>query len=110
AGWTLAYLMHVQFDRILDAFDGPFEKLNYGELILPTPVTVSSASVYSLSSKVNDSYKAVNALMKKGVDVFRNTENGDFYIRSSTTADALIQDIAKEQGIPVQTNQAFPKK
>ena len=26
-GWTLAFQMGVQFDRILDAFDGPFEKL-----------------------------------------------------------------------------------
>ncbi len=27
AGWTLAMQMGVQFDRILDGFDGPFEKL-----------------------------------------------------------------------------------
>lgn len=27
AGWTLAYQMAVKFDRILDNFDGPFEKL-----------------------------------------------------------------------------------
>ena len=27
AGWTLAYQMGVQFDRILEGFDGPFEKL-----------------------------------------------------------------------------------
>ena len=27
AGWTLAYQMGVEFDRILDAFDGPFERL-----------------------------------------------------------------------------------
>ena len=28
AGWTLAYQMGVKFDRILEAFDGPFEKLS----------------------------------------------------------------------------------
>ena len=27
AGWTLAYQMGVKFDRVLDAFDGPFEKV-----------------------------------------------------------------------------------
>ena len=27
AGWTLAYQMGVQFDRILDGFTGPFEKI-----------------------------------------------------------------------------------
>ena len=28
AGWTLAFQMGVEFDRILDGFDGPFEKVN----------------------------------------------------------------------------------
>ena len=28
AGWTLAYQMGVKFDRILDGFDGPFEKVS----------------------------------------------------------------------------------
>jgi hypothetical protein len=32
AGWTLAYTMGVKFDRVLDAFDGPFERIPYGEL------------------------------------------------------------------------------
>src|SRR5690606_35175858 len=27
AGWTLAYQMGVQFDRILDGFDGPVEQV-----------------------------------------------------------------------------------
>ena len=27
AGWTLAYQMGIEFDRVLDAFDGPFERL-----------------------------------------------------------------------------------
>jgi hypothetical protein len=26
-GWTLAFQMGVEFDRILDGFDGPFEKI-----------------------------------------------------------------------------------
>ena len=26
-GWTLAYQMGVKFDRILDGFDGPFQKV-----------------------------------------------------------------------------------
>ena len=35
AGWTLAFEMGVKFDRILDAFDGPFTLLPYGELQSP---------------------------------------------------------------------------
>jgi hypothetical protein len=29
-GWTLAFQMGVEFDRILDGFDGPFEKKRSG--------------------------------------------------------------------------------
>src|ERR1019366_10437810 len=44
AGWTLAYQMGVQFDRIQDAFDGPFTKIAYGKL-QPMPVaTVAGAA------------------------------------------------------------------
>lgn len=32
AGWTLAYTMGIHFDRILDAFEGPFQRIPYGEL------------------------------------------------------------------------------
>ncbi len=32
AGWTLAYTMGVKFDRILDAFEGPFEVIKEEEL------------------------------------------------------------------------------
>src|SRR5882757_2082395 len=32
AGWTLAYTMGLQFDRIPVAFDGPFERIPYGQL------------------------------------------------------------------------------
>ena len=28
AGWTLAFQMGLKFDRILDAFDGPFVKVD----------------------------------------------------------------------------------
>ena len=31
AGWTLAYQMGVEFDRILIELDGPFQALPYGE-------------------------------------------------------------------------------
>src|SRR5207244_2574125 len=39
AGWTLAYQMGVQFDRSLDAFDGPFEEIQ-GPLA-PPPAQVN---------------------------------------------------------------------
>src|SRR5690606_38522980 len=33
AGWTPAYLMHIEFDRLLEDFTGPFERLPFGETL-----------------------------------------------------------------------------
>jgi len=82
AGWTLAYLMDVKFDRILDDFSGPFEKNPYGELLKPDN-KVPNGSSYVLSAAQNDSYTAVNDLLKNKVEVYRSTENGDFYVSSA---------------------------
>src|SRR3954469_19004414 len=40
-GYNIAYSMGVQFDRILDAFDGPFEKL--ADVVPPAPAAVPAA-------------------------------------------------------------------
>jgi Zinc carboxypeptidase len=37
AGWTLAFQMGVQFDRILDGFTGPFEKVTDLNVAVPAP-------------------------------------------------------------------------
>lgn len=70
AGWTLAYQMGVKFDRILDAFDGPFAKL-------PNPAPLPAGSIegtgsagFKLSHKVNDSFKAINKLLAAGEEVY----------------------------------------
>lgn len=82
AGWTLAYLMNVKFDRILDNFEGPFERNPYGKLLSPEYKPVS-ASGYVLSAAQNDSYTTVNDLLKQKVEVYRAAENGDFYVSSA---------------------------
>jgi hypothetical protein len=82
AGWTLAYLMDVKFDRILDPFVGPFERNPYGKLLNPEYKPVA-ASGYVLSAAQNDSYTTVNDLLKHKVEVYRDTEKGDFYVSSS---------------------------
>ncbi|MNX06497.1 Zinc carboxypeptidase [compost metagenome] len=82
AGWTLAYLMDVKFDRILDDFSGPFEKNLYG-VLLKAENKFPNGSGYVLSAAQNDSYTTVNELLKNKVEVFRSTENGDFYVSSA---------------------------
>jgi hypothetical protein len=111
AGWTLAYTMNVQFDRILDAFDGPFKKLPYGELQSPTGhVTGTAGGGYLLSAKANNSFIAVNDLLASGVDVFRlpngvggksAVESGAFFVPASAKAKSLLDKSAKDLGIEV---------
>ena len=75
AGWTLAYTMGIRFDRILDAFDGPFQRIPYGEL-QTEPTGPRSGR---LDARNNASYVAVNDLLKAGKPVYRASRTGDFY-------------------------------
>ncbi|HXI97776.1 MAG TPA: M14 metallopeptidase family protein, partial [Gemmatimonadaceae bacterium] len=59
AGWTLAYQMGVQFDRILDPFGGPFTPV-VGFARAPEQRVVSATAGYALSHSVNDAFVAVN--------------------------------------------------
>jgi hypothetical protein len=76
AGWTLAYTMGVQFDRVLDGFDGPFQRIPYGQL---QPIVPPSAKENRLDARSNASYSIVNDLLHEGKTVYRSNTNGDFY-------------------------------
>ena len=86
AGWTLAFQMGVKFDRILDGFDGPFEKVRYGQLQELSGLQVRSAKGFLLSAAENNSFIVVNDLLKAGIEVSRltkaegNMPEGSFYV------------------------------
>ncbi len=128
AGWTLAFQMAVKFDRILDGFDGPFEEIRT-EQIAPPPGKIidrKDASAFILESNTNDSFKAVNRLLKAGHMVIRrpgaimrkpeelNKEQNPwakvapFMIpRTEKTLEA-IQKIAVELGTSFSTDLSIP--
>jgi hypothetical protein len=109
AGWTLAYQMGVRFDRVLDGFDGPFEEIK-------SPLSPPSARVddvegavgFFLSTRTNDSFRAVNRLLKAGEEVRRlkgpfvvedvKHLPGMFFITRKTTTVPLLEKIAVELG------------
>ncbi|SOD19935.1 M14 family metallopeptidase [Pedobacter xixiisoli] len=101
AGWTLAYLMNVKFDRIVNAFDGPFQKTTYGELLKATPQALPNASGYALSAQANESYLAVNELLKAKVEVLRNPVDGSFYVPASAAAKAALNKAEHNFGMKV---------
>jgi hypothetical protein len=109
AGWTLAYEMGVKFDRILDSFEGPFEKIAYGVLQKPTgELKAISTDGYVLSAASNNSFIAVNDLLAKGINVYRfsslkqNTvPNGSFYVAANSKTKPLVEKYANELGLKV---------
>ena len=112
AGWTLAYQMGVQFDRILNPFEAPTERLGYGELILPKGTYiggVKSAKGFLLDARANHSFSAANDLLKEGLEVFRTTEAiegtslGSFYVNASAKSKAILDKEVDSLGIAVNT-------
>ncbi|MEW6302789.1 MAG: M14 metallopeptidase family protein [Verrucomicrobiota bacterium] len=117
AGWTLAMQMGVKFDRILEGFDGPFEEI-YG-LLPPPPGVVANAagaSVFYLSARVNDSFRAVNQLLAVGQPVFRLkapvNDNGVTHPAGTfiVTAKSLpmLPALAKQIGLRFRGAKEFP--
>ncbi|MES2373117.1 MAG: M14 metallopeptidase family protein [Bacteroidota bacterium] len=112
AGWTLAYTMGVKFDRVLDAFDGPFERIPYGQLQSPKANAIATAGAgYILNAQANSSFVATNDLLKEGLEVYRVTEAlpgtnasiGSFFVPASAKAKTVIEKTAADLGLQVST-------
>jgi hypothetical protein len=105
AGWTPAYTMGVEFDRILDDFNGPFEAIPYGQLqnvkstVLLTPGTANK--FYAIQSNDNNSFIKINDLLKAGKSVYKNQQGFYFEMADEskdkeTIAKAGLNFIAVE--------------
>jgi zinc carboxypeptidase len=109
AGWTPAYSMGFQFERILNSFDGPFQPVPYGELQSPKSQlkNMPSTAGYILDSRSNNSFIAVNDLLKSGVDIYRlsDPENkitkGSFFIPSKGKVDTFLIKAATDLGLEI---------
>jgi hypothetical protein len=107
AGWTLAYLMNVKFDRLLEDFEAQLERMPYGEVQTAENGSLKSASGYLITAAVNDAYTMVNDLLRDGVDVFRNQDNGDFYVPGN--AKSKLEKAAVKTGLTVSASSSKPK-
>ena len=99
AGWTLALQMGIEFDRILDGFEGPFERITG---LLPFPArqieSPEPAAGFLLDHRVNNSFRAVNRLLGAGIPVYW-LAGGDIWIPSSGAARSIIETCARELGV-----------
>jgi Zinc carboxypeptidase len=102
AGWTLAYQMGIAFDRVLEPFSGPFERV--GDWNVPPPAgrvtTAQGAGAYRIDRRVNDAYRAVNRLLARGARV---SAAGDaFYVAALPAAAGVLERIAAELGVSAE--------
>lgn len=106
-GWTLALQMGIEFDRIVDGFDGPFELID-DTVSSPPPGTVRGPSDAAgfLVPHVNDAFAAVNRVLAQGGRALWSLEPvrvgdeefaaGAFYLEADRSA---IEDLAAQRGL-----------
>jgi hypothetical protein len=118
-GYNLAYSMGIKYDRLLDGFDGPFEKLADvvnapAGAVEQMPDTVG----YLLSHQVNDAFIAVNRLLKAGEEVYwtrdvitangRAWPAGTMFIPAKPSTTSLLRQLAAEKGLRFAATGARP--
>ncbi|HEX8726585.1 MAG TPA: M14 metallopeptidase family protein [Gemmatimonadaceae bacterium] len=110
AGWTLAFQMGVRFDRILTAFDGPFEKVDGLAQLTPAEVAgAAGARGFVFSHAENNAFTAINRLLAAGADVYwlrsplsaggTTYPAGTFYVAASSAAQPVVQAAARTLGV-----------
>jgi hypothetical protein len=97
AGWTLAYQMGVHFDRILEPFSGPFEKVTEWNVRPPAGRVTTSANAagYVLARDATDAASVINRLLKAGERVFLGRQ---VFIAAGSQTAARLEEIAREIG------------
>ena len=120
AGWTLAFQMGVEFDRILEGFNGPFEKINAWNIKPPAGkvITANGAAGYLTSRRVNDSFIALNRLLGASETAYwlqspltangRSYPAGSLYIAAKTSALPVLQKSAADLGLSFDATSETP--
>ena len=109
AGWTLAYQMGVQFARILEGFDGPFEKVNGFADAPAGRVTGKPGAGFMLSHQLNESFRAVNRLLAAGEEIYwltsswdsdgRSFPAGTLFVPNGKGAFGQVRQLAEATGL-----------
>lgn len=106
-GWTLAWQMGIEFDRVMEGFDGPFEMIP--DVIDAPPAGVvagaSNARGY-VTEHINDAFIAVNRVLAAGGSAHWYTQPltvggqtfgvGAFYLEADRS---VIETLAREKGL-----------
>ena len=111
-GYTLAFQMGVKFDRILDDFTGPFEKLTDFAKVPAGRIAAQAPAGYYFTHQANDSFTVVNRLLAAGEDVSWLQTGplgpGTFYVAAKPTTRPLLQKAATDLGISFESAATAP--
>ena len=110
AGWTPAFTMGIQFDRILESFDGPFETIPYGQVQTAKGKIQETAGAvgYSFSTKDNASFILLNDLLKAGITVSKSSDQ--FYVSNNATVLPLLKKVSAENGLIINAEDKTPSQ
>ena len=112
AGWTLAYSMGVQFDRVLEGFAAPLQHVR--DVAAPDLMNTLTANApgYIVDGRVNDAFTATNRLRLAGAGVYRvvgdGPERGSFFVTASPAARRVLQDMARSHGVRAKDANSKP--
>ncbi|HZG42910.1 MAG TPA: M14 metallopeptidase family protein [Longimicrobium sp.] len=120
AGWTLAYQMGVEFDRVMEGVSGPFQLVREWNVPAP-PGDVNDrrrfrAAGWVLSPRQNDAFTAVNRLLASGVQVRRvtgpwsNAQAGDFWVDVREVPAPRMRALADSLGLQVEATGSAPRE
>ena len=120
AGWTLALQMGVRFDRILDGFTGPFEKLTDLAAIPPGVVAAGRAAGWILAPAANDAFRAASRILGARGEVHRLNRAwesggiahaaGSFWIPARSALRPGIEALARDFGLRFHAAAAAPPR
>jgi hypothetical protein len=119
-GWTLAFQMGVEFDRIFDGFDGPFEKIEgFAETAAGTVSNAQGARGFLLSHDYVDAFVVMNRMMETGENVYwlsqpitidgNQYSAGTIYIRSTRGTQGRLEQMAAELGLSFEGVSSIPQ-
>ena len=118
-GYTLAYQMGIQFDRILDGFDGPFEKIaGLAKIPAGKVAPARNPAGYLLSHSVNDAFPGTTKLLASGEEVYwlkkestaggKTYPAGTIYIPARPATAATLEKLAAQLGLSFDAVAARP--
>jgi hypothetical protein len=117
-GYTLAYQMGVNFDRILDGFDGAFARVPDLLPVTPGRVIGTGKAGWLVGHEANNSFVLTNRLLKAGVAVSwidaatraggKDLAPGAIWIPASPTASGILAPSVAQLGIDAYASNTAP--